>query len=559
MNRRQFIHTTGFSLGAFLIARPFQNTPSNRFAGNVLRPPDEMQAVTDQDTFNLRSSDSLNWNANSVMVKLTKQEHALAVDVSSPEEGLKFITLKWNIPREASVKCLGDQWERSYGDLEWSAIDEQRIMPWYFMEHDGKVTNGFGVKTGGRSLCYWQVSGKSIMLTLDLRSGGNGVRLGDRTVRAAEIVAQVGNETDSPFVSTQEFCAIMCAAPRLPKEPVYGINDWYFTYGNNSEKLILEHASLMTGLASQNANKPFCVIDAGWAVEAPGISRNCWADNFSTPNQYFNNMGTLAGKIKELGMRPGIWVRPLCGSIKDDQSRLMPRIPRMDAPNAPFLDPTIPENIERIKNYFILYRQWGYDLIKHDYSTADLLGKWGFRMIESRDVTFDNWRFADNTRTNAEIILDLYKAIRDASGDTYVIGCNTISHLSAGLFELQRVGDDTSGREWDRTRKMGVNTLGFRLPQHNKFYAADGDCVGLTTSVPWEKNKQWMQLVAETGTPLFISGQKEALGDVQKEYIRRSFATASRPVPDAEPMDWMDTKIPAKWRLMGRQVEFDWS
>ena len=36
-----------------------------------------------------------------------------------------------------------------------------------------------------------------------------------------------------------------------------------------------------------------------------------------------------------------------------------------------------------------------------------------------------------------------------------------------------RTGDDTSGRIWERTRRMGVNTLAFRLPQHNAFYHID--------------------------------------------------------------------------------------
>src|ERR1035437_4327167 len=106
----------------------------------------------------------------------------------------------------------------------------------------------------------------------------------------------------------------------------------------------------------------------------------------------------------------------------------------------------------------------------------------------------------DSSKTNAEIILTMYQAIREATGETYIIGCNTISHLSAGMFELNRVGDDTSGNEWERTRKMGVNTLAFRGVQHGTFYAADCDCVGLTTKVPWAKNKQWMELVAKSGT-----------------------------------------------------------
>ena len=559
MNRRSFVRTTGISLAAAIITRHLHASTGKKNAADIISRPDEISVTTESGSFLLRSVDGTTWVNNDVQVLLSPADNALAVDVRSPANNLKFVALKWNLPRNAAVQCLGDQWERSYGDLRWGQVDEKRIMPWYFMEFDGKATNGFGVKTGGRALCFWKANLQSVSLTLDLRSGGNGVRLGERTLRAADIVVRRGNESDSPIASTRTFCAMMCDSPRLPKEPVYGINDWYFTYGNNSAALILEHASLTADLAAQNVNKPFCVIDAGWAIEAPGYSRGWWADNFATPNQHFGDMGKLADKIKSLGMRPGIWVRPLCGSAKDDPARLMPKFQRMDAPNAPFLDPTIPENMDRITQYFRLYRSWGYELIKHDYTTADLLGKWGFKMIESGDVTFPGWRFHDNTKTNAEIILDLYKAIREASADAYVIGCNTISHLSAGLFELQRIGDDTSGKEWDRTRRMGVNTLGFRLPQHKTFYSADGDCVGLTTAVPWEKNRQWMQLVAETGTPLFISAQKEAVGQTQRAYIKDCFAIASQPVPDAEPLDWMETQTPSKWRLLGRTVEFDWS
>jgi alpha-galactosidase len=141
----------------------------------------------------------------------------------------------------------------------------------------------------------------------------------------------------------------------------------------------------------------------------------------------------------------------------------------------------------------------------------------------------------------------------------YLIGCNTMSHLSAGIFELNRIGDDTSGKEWARTVKMGVNTLGFRLPQHNNFYAADGDCVGLTTNIPWNENKQWLQLLAESGAPLFISAQPEALGPEQKAAVKKSFAMAAKPQPRGEPLDWLTNPRPADWKLNGRTVRFDWT
>ena len=173
-------------------------------------------------------------------------------------------------------------------------------------------------------------------------------------------------------------------------------------------------------------------------------------------------------------------------------------------------------------------------------------------------MTVPGWHFQDRSITNAEIILFLYKTIRAGSLDMYLIGCNTFSHLSAGIFELNRIGDDTSGNEWSRTLKMGVNTLGFRLPQHNTFYAADGDCVGLTTRIPWEKNKQWLRLLAESSAPLFISAQPEALGEEQKKYIREAFKIAAKVQPLAEPIDWMTNPRPEQWILNGERVTFYW-
>lgn len=196
-------------------------------------------------------------------------------------------------------------------------------------------------------------------------------------------------------------------------------------------------------------------------------------------------------------------------------------------------------------------------MVKHDFSTFDITGRWGFEMTDG--FTASGWNFHDSTRTTAEVLLHLYEAIREAAGEMYLIGCNTVSHLSAGLFELNRIGDDTSGKEWDRTRRMGVNTLGFRMIQHNNFYAADGDCVGLTKDVPWAKNQQWMRLLAESSAPLFISAQPDALGEEQKRFIKYCFSTAAKQMPAAEPLDWLTNRWPEQWRLNGSVRMFDWS
>ena len=154
---------------------------------------------------------------------------------------------------------------------------------------------------------------------------------------------------------------------------------------------------------------------------------------------------------------------------------------------------------------------------------------------------------------------DVYRAIREGAGErTVIIGCNTIGHLGAGLFELQRTGDDTSGKQWDKTRRMGVNTLAYRGVQHGTFFAADADCVGLTTAIPWQLNKQWLDLLSRSGTPLFISAAPDAVGAEQRKALREAFARAAVPREVAEPLDWLDTTTPERWSCAGETVAYDW-
>jgi alpha-galactosidase len=160
------------------------------------------------------------------------------------------------------------------------------------------------------------------------------------------------------------------------------------------------------------------------------------------------------------------------------------------------LAPSVPEVRAYVRQTIQRLRSWGFELIKHDFTTDEIAGRWGFEM--KNEMIAEGWAFADHSRTTAEIIRQLYVDIREAAGrDVVIIGCNTIGHLAAGTFELQRIGDDTSGREWSRTRKMGVNCLAFRAPQHGVFFAVDADCVGQTKtdSVLWDKNRQWLDLL----------------------------------------------------------------
>jgi alpha-galactosidase len=220
------------------------------------------------------------------------------------------------------------------------------------------------------------------------------------------------------------------------------------------------------------------------------------------------------------------------------------------------VDPSIPEALAYVANGIATIRGWGYELIKHDYSTFDLTGRWGFEM--GPELTPRGWHFHDRSKTTAEIVLDLYRTIRRAAGDAVVLGCNTIGHLAAGLVEAQRIGDDTSGREWSRTRKMGVNTLAFRMAQHNTFFAADPDCVPVTAEIPWNLTRQWLDLVARSGTALFVSVDPKAVRAEHKPALREALAAGARVQGPGAALDAMDTTTPERWRLDGRDVRYHW-
>ena len=127
-------------------------------------------------------------------------------------------------------------------------------------------------------------------------------------------------------------------------------------------------------------------------------------------------------------------------------------------------------------------------------------------------------------------------------------GCNTVGHLGQGVFDLQRTGDDTSGRQWERTRRMGVNTLAFRLPQHGNFFTVDADVVGLTDAIPWEFNKQWLDVLARSGTATLVSAGPPAHGPEQRAALRNAFAIASEGGASLRPADWMETSAPELWQ-----------
>jgi len=484
------------------------------------------------------------WGAGDTSIEIVTTARASDVRVRSSAPLLR-IALRWDDAPDEDALVLGDAWERSYGDLQWMPVRAHRSLPWYWAAHSTTGTRGAGVRVRAGAMCSWSVDAHGVTLWMDVRSGPVPVQLGERVLHAATVVALDAPATLTSFAAVRELCAALCDDPLLPSEPVIGVNNWYYAYGLGFDAdAVVRDAATISNLSSDHAVRPFSVIDAGWSPgdTAPG---GPWEGHRS-----FSDMSLVAERIRDAGARPGLWFRPLLSREPRDYALTAP------LPNGWALDPSRPETLAQVRADVSQFREWGYELIKHDFSTFDITGEYLDRPDPLRG---DSGRVpADRSRTTAEILVDFYRTVRDAAGDMTIIGCNTVGHLAAGLVHVQRSGDDTSGRDWERTRRMGVNSLAYRLPQDGTFFRLDADCVPATPMTPWGQNRQFLDAIARTGTALFLSLDPRSRTAAVDADVRSAIAIAVGEHTPAEPLDWMRTTTPERWRFGTDEVQYRW-
>ncbi len=466
---------------------------------------------------------------------------------------LSRLHLRWRRSTPSGVLVLGDAWERSYGELQWRGLHAERVLPWTLLVHDpaAGTTWGAGVDVRGGAFASWTVDTEGVSLWLDLRSGSGPTRLGSRTLTAA-VVRWVQGE--GAFATQQQLYAALCRDP-LPVGPLVGANNWYYAYGKDFDAAaVIGDAALIAELVGDHPVRPFGVVDDGWTPEGTADGRPAsggpW-DRGRVPE--FGSMAEVAAGIAAHQVRPGIWFRPLL-------ARRPPRAGALRPWHGGFaLDPSHPVTLETVAEDVRRIRGWGFELIKHDFSSYEALGQWGFSM--GPRPAAEGVEPFDRSRTTAEVLVDFYRTVRDAAGDDgIVLGCNVVGHLAAGLVEAQRTGDDTSGRVWERTRRMGVNTLAFRLAQHKRFFTLDADCVASTPQTDWALNRQFLDLIVRSGTALFVSVDPTT----RSEAVDADLSAALRLALDggvgggAEPLDWLHTTTPQRWRSAGQELNYHW-
>ena len=217
-----------------------------------------------------------------------------------------------------------------------------------------------------------------------------------------------------------------------------------------------------------------------------------------TPTERFSSIPGIADRIKATGRRAGIWLAPF---LVFPDSELAQNHPdwMVGGATAPVLaghhwdrdlwvlDTTHPAAMEWLTGVFATMHRWGYDVFKIDFVYAAAIP--GGRYDDVSPV----YAYRHGIRT-----------IREAIGDSYLLGCGAPILPSVGLVDAMRVSPDTHViyEPWDGDMSQpsiaaAMLTGRGRAFQHGRFWINDPDCIVARPEV--ERREEWADYIRKWG------------------------------------------------------------
>jgi alpha-galactosidase len=224
----------------------------------------------------------------------------------------------------------------------------------------------------------------------------------------------------------------------------------------------------------------------------------------------FESLPGIVDRIKATGRRAGIWVAPFLVFPDSELARDHPDW-LLGGPHAPVhaghnwdrdlfaLDTTHAEAMEWITDVFSTMYSWGFDFFKIDFIYAGALS--GSRC---EDVTpLAAYRSG-------------VKQIRDAIGDSYLLGCGAPILPSVGLVDAMRVSPDTEPRHLPKdgdfsqpSIRSAITTGAGRAFQHGRFWVNDPDNLIARPAV--EQREEWANHIRRYGG---LRGSSDRIADL---------------------------------------------
>ena len=303
--------------------------------------------------------------------------------------------------------------------------------------------------------------------------------------------------------------------------PFTGWCTWYYFYGENTERDVLECVRKAKELALP---LEYILVDDGYQ-QAIGDWLEVNRDKFPS------GMKSLAEKIKDAGFKPGLWIAPFAAAQDSHLLAEHPDWVLKDKNGEPVLawehwgvpcyglDLSRPEVQDWLKELFaILHRDWGYEFFKLDFLFAGAMP--GQR---------------HNPRlTRAEALRLGLEVIRESVGDeVYILGCGAPLGPSIGIVDAMRIGPDVHP-DWhpfwrDLTSPSAENSARNTMTRyffHRRLWANDPDCILIRTrddqsNLVLNEVRTLVSIVGLSGGAVVDSDNLLSLRRGRLKYLRR--------------------------------------
>lgn len=354
-------------------------------------------------------------------------------------------------------------------------------------------------------------------------------------------------------------------------------NSWDYYRWSITESEVMDNVDLIANDPVLSKHIEYIVVDDGWQ-HAYGD----WEVNYKFPS----GMDGLARKIKEKGMKPGLWFAPF---IVEEHSMIADWHADMLAtgdkklPGLPFqcmkrmgfiLDAAAEKSRKFLSELFSRYRAMGYEYFKLDF----------LRHLQNA-VHHNGVKAA-----KGKLMRDALSLIRDAAGkDAHILGCNFPFEIGDGIVNSTRVSSDVAPR-WHNVMS-NVKSMAARYWMNRVLWWSDPDfavCRGDDTSTDADlrrmnplnvfqnmkdQNIEWkmmwenfvtydeacvlMSLAVVTGGVIALSDKLSRLNERGLDLVRRTVAALDR--GRGVPIDLFEHVHPERWVQMnehGRRYLF---
>jgi alpha-galactosidase len=320
-------------------------------------------------------------------------------------------------------------------------------------------------------------------------------------------------------------------AARVPHAAPTGWGSWYHYFTDVTADDVRENVA-----AIDDWGVPLDLVQLDDGYEAA-------FGDWRTLAEGFDDIRALRDSVADAGHTTGLWLAPFYVQADSVLAQEHPDwlLTRDGEPvdagarHGPMyaLDTTHPEVESWLRETFeTVVDDWGFDYLKLDFLYCGAL---------------PGDRHADVTRTEA--YRHALHTIREAVGDTFLLGCGAPQFASVGLVDAMRVGPDTAPywrRQGDSAsqpaHENAVRNVLNRQLWHRRLWLNDPDCqlVRTTTDLTAAERESFAALVA-------LLGGTNVLSDAVREIDapgRRLFERTLPPVATGRVADFGDRELP---------------